>query len=79
MAGTSADIALEALRIRDCGLDAKSVLKVVGLDGHEAAGRSTDFSVGTSADAVLFPTDPSVDLEVLAHPSHVIRAGRVVR
>ncbi len=79
MAGTSADVALEALRIRDCGLDAKSVLKVVGLDGHEAAGRSTGFEVGTSADAVLFPTDPSVDLDVLPHPSHVIRAGRIVR
>lgn len=79
MAGPSAEVAKEALRIGECGVAPLAVLRIVGLNGHDAAGRSTDFEVGGSADAVLFSADPSVDLGVLGHPSHVIRAGRVVK
>ena len=79
MAGTSAEVAKEALRIGECGVAPLAVLGIVGLNGHDAAGRSTEFEVGSSADAVLFAADPSVELDVLGHASHVIRAGRVVK
>src|SRR6195952_3334571 len=41
----------------------------LGLGGQE---------LGDAADLVVYPDDPAADLEVLRHPTAVIRAGRVV-
>ena len=37
------------------------------------------YDIGGSADLTVYPVDPADDLDVLRAPSHVVRAGKVVR
>ncbi len=79
LAFSAAEVVEEVLRMAQCGLDAPSVLRVAAGAGHEAAGGSSNFAVGTRADAVLLPENPLNDLNVLRHPARVIRKGTVLR
>ncbi|MFV2074111.1 MAG: amidohydrolase family protein [Thermoanaerobaculales bacterium] len=76
--GTPANVASEALKLGEYGLSNTQVVETVTTAGFSATGRSPDFAVGASADAVLFPEDPISDLAVLTHPAAVIRKGTVV-
>lgn len=75
--GSPADIAAEALRLADLGLGADDVVAAVSTSAFAATGRDHEFGVGEPANAVLFPADPVQDLNVLEHPAHVMRLGRV--
>ena len=72
---TTADIVEEVLRIAACGIDERSALWIAAGAGHEAAGRTVSFEVGSAADAVFFSENPLDDLDVLRHPAQVIREG----
>jgi imidazolonepropionase-like amidohydrolase len=72
------DVAREALRLNEMGLGIAETVAAVSGNGYRATGRDTTFLPGTEANAVLFPESPIADIGVLAHPSHVIRLGRVV-
>jgi imidazolonepropionase-like amidohydrolase len=76
LAGSSAEVAREALRLASLGITPAAVLEIVGMKGHEVAGRSGRFALGEPADAVFFSDNPAEDLEVLAHPVHVMRLGQ---
>lgn len=78
MAVPTAEVAAEAIRISECGIEPASVLQIIAGHGHESAGRSVTFELGTTADAVLYRENPMEDLGVLMHPTHVIREGRLV-
>jgi imidazolonepropionase-like amidohydrolase len=78
LVGSPAQVAAEALRLRDYGLTARQVVESVSIEGHVATGRDAGFNPGTPANAVLFPADPVVEPEVLAHPAMVVRLGRVI-
>lgn len=76
--GSPAQVAAEAIRLGDYGLTGPQVVEAVSTSAFTATGRSAAFDVGTPADAALFPANPVESLEVLAHPSLVIRLGRLV-
>ncbi|MGH3650881.1 MAG: amidohydrolase family protein [Acidimicrobiia bacterium] len=78
LAGPSAEVAREALMLASFGIPPAAVLEIVGRKGHQVAGRSGGFALGEPADAVFFSENPAEDLEVLAHPVHVMRLGRVL-
>ncbi len=54
------------------------MLASVGSSGFVATGRPVDFRVGAKADAVLFKENPIDNIAVLAHPSVIIREGRLL-
>ncbi len=72
LAGPTSDVALEALKLVEYGATTAQAL--------ESVTRPEDrpFEVGAPADAVLFAENPMERLEVLRHPVHVVRLGRVV-
>jgi imidazolonepropionase-like amidohydrolase len=72
-------VALEALRLWELGLPARKVIDAVSTSGLAATGRPARFEPGTPAHAVLFDEDPVSNPQVLAHPRHVIRSGRLIR
>lgn len=74
----SHQVALEAIRLWELGMDPHSAIDAVSSSGFRATGRSY-FEVGDPADAVLFSADPTLDPRVLAHPERVLRLGRIVR
>lgn len=78
LVGTPANVASEAIKLGEYGLSNLQVVEAVTTAGFRATDRSSDFAVGAPADAVLFPEDPISDLEVLRHPTVVIRKGTVV-
>lgn len=71
-------VALEAIRLWEMGMAPASVVDAVSSGGFLASGRRPGFEVGDPANAVLFVEDPSLEPRVLAHPSRVIRLGRIV-
>jgi len=71
-------VANEAIRLWELGMTPAAAVDTVSGAGFRAIGRRDDFVVGEPANAVLFPEDPTVDPRVLAHPSVVIRMGRIV-
>lgn len=75
LVGTSAAVAEEALRLKAYGMTNRQALNATALAGFTATGRSSDYEIGTSADAVLYTEDPLVELQVLAHPTAVFRRG----
>ena len=75
----SRDVAKEAIRLWEMGMDAGLVVEAASTAGYLATGRSPGFGIGQPANAVLFSEDPSLDPRALAHPRHVIRLGEVVR
>lgn len=76
--GAPADVAAEAMKLRDYGLTDKQVVEAVSRSAFLATGRFAGFEIGAPADVVLFPDNPWESLEVLQHPAHIIRLGRVV-
>lgn len=78
LVGAPADVAAEALRLRDYGLTNTQVVHAVAYAARVATDRGDPFAPGAPATAVLFETDPTQELEVLAHPSAIIRLGRVL-
>ena len=78
LAGSPADVAAEAKRLGEYGLGNADVVAAVSLNGFVATERDHDFSIGSAADAVLFAANPIDDVEVLAHPAHVMRHGRML-
>ncbi len=74
----SNQVANEAIRLWELGMAPAAAVDAVSGAGLRATGRRDDFAVGEPANAVLFPEDPTADPRVLAHPSHVIRMGRIV-
>ncbi len=77
LVGTPANVASEAIKLGEYGLSNLQVVEAVTTAGFRATDRSSDFAIGAPADAVLFPDDPISDLEVLRHPTVVIRKGTV--
>jgi imidazolonepropionase-like amidohydrolase len=78
LVGTPANVASEAIKLGEYGLSNLQVVEAVTTAGFRATDRSSDFAAAAPADAVLFPEDPISDLEVLRHPTVVIRKGTVV-
>lgn len=76
--GSPADVAAEAVVLGRYGLSNGQVVDAISRAAFAATGRPDSFETGTPADAVLFPENPLHDLEVLRHPSHVIRLGRLL-
>lgn len=83
-AGTDAGGFVEHGRVAD------EVIAMGGLIGHReallAASHSARkwlgvpiYEIGAPADLVIYPDDPAADLEILRHPSVVIRAGQLAR
>jgi imidazolonepropionase-like amidohydrolase len=76
--GEPRDVASEALRLGAVGPSNPQVVAAVSTNGYLATGRDPGFTPGTSAEAVFFADPPWDDLGVLAHPSVVMRRGRVL-
>ncbi|HEY6627737.1 MAG TPA: amidohydrolase family protein [Acidimicrobiia bacterium] len=75
--GTRA-VAEEAVRLWELGLSPERVVQAVSSAGFWATGRAASFEVGTPANVVLYAEDPARDPRVLAHPTLVVRRGRVM-
>jgi imidazolonepropionase-like amidohydrolase len=75
----SHQVALEAIRLWEMGMDASSVVDAVSASGYRATGRSPGFDVGQPANVVMFSENPTQNPRVLSHPERVVRLGRVVR
>jgi imidazolonepropionase-like amidohydrolase len=75
--GTHA-VADEAVRLWELGMSPGRVVQAVSSAGLRATGRAVSFEVGTPANAVLYAEDPILDPRVLAHPTLVVRHGRVM-
>lgn len=73
--GSSTNVSSEAIRLGELGLSNEQVITAVGHGAFEATGRSAEFAVGSSADAVLFSVNPLEELGSLAHPTTAIREG----
>jgi imidazolonepropionase-like amidohydrolase len=78
LVGAPSDVAAEALKLAEFGLTNREAVAAVGLSAFSATGRPTGFEVGSPANAVLFPADPIEDLNVLQHPSTIIRLGSIL-
>ncbi|MGA7229207.1 MAG: amidohydrolase family protein [Acidimicrobiia bacterium] len=76
--GTS-QVALEAIRLWELGLDARSVVAAVSLNGLAATGRETGFVIGSPANVVMYDVNPAEDPRALAHPKVIMWHGRRLR
>jgi imidazolonepropionase-like amidohydrolase len=74
----SHQVALEAIRLWEMGMEARAVINAVSSSGFRSIGRAF-FEVGAPADAVLFSEDPTHDPRVLTHPDRILRLGKIVR
>lgn len=73
------DVALEAVRLWEMGMEPGAVVDAVSGSGFRSTGRPAGFDAGAPANAVLLDEDPTRDPRALAHPKRVIRLGRIVR
>lgn len=78
LVGAPADVAAEALKLAEYGLTGRQALEAVAHAAFTATNRVTQFDVGSPANAVLFPADPTKDLAVLQHPRTIIRLGSIL-
>lgn len=78
LVGTPANVAAEALKLVEYGLGARGGVDAVSIAGLVATGRPAAFEPGSAANAVFFPANPYDEPGVLAHPSQVLRLGRLV-
>ena len=78
LVGAPADVAAEAMKLGEYGLTNRQALAAVGHSAFAATGRATGFDIGSPANAVLFPADPTVDLAVIQHPRSIIRMGTIL-
>lgn len=77
LVGSASDVADEAVALGRYGMSNAQVVRAVSIAGFAATGRDHSFAPGEPANAVLFSADPVSELKVLAHPTHVIRLGKV--
>lgn len=77
LVGAPADVAAEVMKLFEYGLTTRQAVEAVGKAAFEATGRAVGFELGTAANAVLFPADPTEDLSVLRWPETTIRLGVV--
>jgi imidazolonepropionase-like amidohydrolase len=75
LVGVPADVAQEAMRLRDYGLSDAQVVRAVSTSGFVATDRPHNFEVGSSADVIFFDSDPYADAAILSHPTRVVRLG----
>lgn len=78
LVGSPANIAAEAIRLGQFGLNNRQVVDAVSSAGLSATGRDRAFAPGTPANAVLFGADPDLELDVLRYPQLIVRLGRLV-
>lgn len=78
LVGSPADVGAEVIRLAEFGLSRAQALAAASISGFVATDRPAAFEVGASADAVFFAEDPGENLKVLAHPTLVVRMGRLV-
>lgn len=78
LVGAPADVAAETLKLAEYGLSNRQAVAAVGHSAFLATGRSAGFELGSPANAVLFPADPTEDLAVLQHPGTIIRLGSIL-
>jgi imidazolonepropionase-like amidohydrolase len=78
LAGAPSDVSAEAIKLAEYGLSETRAVEALTTSAFIATGRSADFAPGSVADAVLYPENPTGNLEVLGSPSHVIRLGTVL-
>lgn len=78
LVGTPANVANEAIKLGEYGISNGQVVEAVARAGFRATGRDFEFAVGSPADAVLFSEDPISNVEVLNHPSVIVRKGVVL-
>lgn len=71
------EVATEVLRLNQYGLDGLAAVDAAGPAAYRYLALSP-FSVGATADLLLFERDPVTDLAVLATPAAGMRAGRIV-
>lgn len=76
--GTS-QVALEAIRLWELGLDAARVVEAASLNGLASSGRGTGFDVGSPANVVMYGVNPAEDPRALAHPEVILWHGRRLR
>jgi len=70
-------VAAEAAELRRAGLGTEEVLAATTWGARAWLGRP-GLDEGASADLVVYPEDPRIDIRVLAAPAHVILRGRRV-
>lgn len=78
LVGRPRDVAAEAIRLASYGLSNAQVVAAVSTAPRFALGRDISFAVGEPADAVWFLDNPLQSLEVLSHPSNIVRLGRLI-
>ncbi|MGI8518536.1 MAG: amidohydrolase family protein [Acidimicrobiia bacterium] len=71
------EVAAEVLRLHSRGLPPEAAIDASGPAAYRYLGLSP-FSPGSSADLLLFETDPTTDLTALGSPIAGMRAGRIV-
>lgn len=76
LVGSPANVAAEAIRLGGYGLTDRQVVEAVSHAALIATGRDDRFDIGAPASVVFFPADPIEEIDVLAHPSAVVRLGR---
>src|SRR3954452_10274098 len=72
-------ISSEVRELADYGFSAEAALGAASWWAREWLGLDGRLSEGTTADFVVFASDPLRDLSVLAEPARVVLSGRVVR
>ncbi|MDQ6648582.1 MAG: amidohydrolase family protein [Actinomycetota bacterium] len=84
-AGTDAGGSLRHGRLVDeiralhaAGLPSEAALGAASWSARDWLGAGAGLSEGDPADLVVYPADPRLDLEVLAHPMRILLRGRVV-
>lgn len=77
LVGAPADVVAEARKLAEYGLTDRQAVEAVGGAAFTATGRAGGFDVGSPANAVLFPSDPTEDLGVLTAPERIIRLGEL--
>lgn len=78
LVGSPTNIASEAIRMGELGLTNSQVIGAISTAAFTATGRDTAFTPGSPANVVLFADDPATNLEILRHPQHILRRGRLL-
>lgn len=71
-------VAAEVAELVRAGLPPSAALAAATWSAREWLGRP-GLTEGAPADLVVYESDPRADVRVLAHPSHVVLRGRIVR
>ncbi len=71
-------IASEVLELAACGLSARDALGAASWRAREWLGWNATLEEGTTADFVVYDSDPLEDLSVLRSPARIVLRGRVV-